>query len=380
MIAINTPKVNRNSKVPNLKDIGHPLPYIRNMIKEIFKAGTWTDSSGKTRKFTNNDLDEIIAGFDNSKSLTTEGRRVPLTPGHPSDDDPALGWVKRLWREGSKLMAEFVDIVPKAVEAIKAKSFREVSIALTGKILRHVGLLGAVPPAVPGMGGFEFSDGDYTEYKYQEDEDEDKKIEGIFTRLFNKFNNKGGEMPTPLETQLTEANADLKTKLADMTSKFEEAEEAKTTAETTATDATTAKDKAEGELKDNKEAGEKAEGETADKADMAWVDKQIEGKKMLPAGKESTVAIMKSLRGQPEQDFSVGDKKEKKTPLDVYKSGIEANSEVLDTETLGEGMDRKDTDKLMNACNKYMADHEGVNYEQATEAVLKSNPELEQYA
>lgn len=75
-----------------------------------------------------------------------------------TDGQPALGWVSRVWREGTKLKADFVDMPDVIYEAIKKKLYKTVSVEIlrdvqagTRKlpwVLDAVALLGADQPAV----------------------------------------------------------------------------------------------------------------------------------------------------------------------------------------------------------------------------------------
>lgn len=124
------------------------------LIAEIFAAGTWN-----SMKFDEKDLDGIAATFDKLRDI----HKVPLKFGHNSsqpmtDGQPALGWVDRVWREGSKLMAKFTDVPELVMSAIKKKLYRKVSVELDvdvkhgdnryDYVLSGVALLGADIPAV----------------------------------------------------------------------------------------------------------------------------------------------------------------------------------------------------------------------------------------
>jgi len=122
------------------------------MWVEIFKTGTHTDGSGRTRTWTIKDLDKIVNDYEPDK------REAPLVFGHPKNNDPAFGWVERLKRSGDVLMAKFKDIVPAVKQLIKSGQYKKRSISLYNDgTLRHVGLLGAVQPAVPGLKDIKFS-------------------------------------------------------------------------------------------------------------------------------------------------------------------------------------------------------------------------------
>jgi len=105
---------------------------------EIFSSGFWNGL-----KFDNDDLDGIVSAFN---ALKLAGR-VPLRYGHsarvPKGDDAsgetgALGWVQRIYRKGSKLLADIKDIPATVYEQIKSGQFKFCSVEL----LRNVGTTG----------------------------------------------------------------------------------------------------------------------------------------------------------------------------------------------------------------------------------------------
>lgn len=121
---------------------------------EIFDEGTWNNVS-----FTSADLDAIVASFD---ALGLSGK-IPLKYGHDgpdarTDSAPALGWVSRIYRQGTKLVADFTDLAADVAAAIKNGAYRFVSIELLRNVqagtrklpwvLDAVALLGATAPAV----------------------------------------------------------------------------------------------------------------------------------------------------------------------------------------------------------------------------------------
>lgn len=92
--------------------------------------------------------------------------KIPLKFGHNSeqpltDGQPALGWVSHVYREGKKLLADFVDMPSVVYDAIKKGIYKFVSVELLGDVtadtrvipwvLDAVALLGADPPAVGNL-------------------------------------------------------------------------------------------------------------------------------------------------------------------------------------------------------------------------------------
>ncbi len=119
---------------------------------EIFRTGKHRASCGKEDYYSEASLDEIAARYNSA------GDKAPLVKGHPKNDDAAYGWVERLARRGTRLLAKVKDVAPELADQVRKGMYRKVSIALfPDKTLRHVGLLGAVPPAVKGLAPVQFS-------------------------------------------------------------------------------------------------------------------------------------------------------------------------------------------------------------------------------
>ncbi|WP_142850983.1 phage protease [Telmatospirillum sp. J64-1] len=132
---------------------------------EIFAAGTHTAMAGQTLAFGEADLAATAAAYDPAL------HEAPLVVGHPRHDGPAYGWVKSLSAEGGKLSAEPDQIDPAFAELVAAGRFKKISAAFYHPdaknnpkpgvyYLRHVGFLGAQPPAVKGLKPVEFAAGE----------------------------------------------------------------------------------------------------------------------------------------------------------------------------------------------------------------------------
>ncbi len=132
---------------------------------EIFRTGKHTSSKGVTLSFGEGDLAAIVAGYDPAV------HEAPIVVGHPKQDGPAYGWIKGLALKGDRLVAFADQVNPEFSELVKGGSFKKVSAAFyapdsannptPGKYhLRHVGFLGAEPPAVKGLKSIDFSDDD----------------------------------------------------------------------------------------------------------------------------------------------------------------------------------------------------------------------------
>ncbi len=146
------------------------------MLIEIFKTGTHVDSAGNVRTWTEKDLDAIVSKYNPAN------HEAPVVIGHPKDNAPAFGWVEGLERKGSVLYAKLKDLVPEFVEAVKKGLYKKRSISLYPDMtLRHVGFLGAMPPAVKGLADVAFSEADAVTIEFA-----DYRVNivgGIFRRL-----------------------------------------------------------------------------------------------------------------------------------------------------------------------------------------------------
>ncbi len=122
----------------------------------ILRPGTFTDSAGSEVTFTAADLASIATAYDPAK------HEAPLVIGHPTADAPAYGWVASLREDDAGVHAEPHQLDTQFAGLVRAGRFRKVSASLYGAshpnsptpgswYLRHVGFLGAQPPAVKGL-------------------------------------------------------------------------------------------------------------------------------------------------------------------------------------------------------------------------------------
>lgn len=132
---------------------------------EIFKAGKRYDANGVLKDITVADLEKTVATYN------PEYHEAPLVIGHPKSNNPAWGWVKGLSLDGDVLKADVDEVDAEFAEMVKDGKFKKVSAAFylpdspnnphKGVLsLRHVGFLGAMPPAVKGLKQVEFAEDD----------------------------------------------------------------------------------------------------------------------------------------------------------------------------------------------------------------------------
>lgn len=135
---------------------------------EVFRAGKQTDSAGNSKDWTIQDLDTIVKTYNEQPD--EQRHEAPVVLGHPETDAPAYGWVEKLKREGNTLLAELKDLSDEFVEMVKKGMYKKRSISLyADMMLKHIGFLGAVPPAVKGLADPVFNhSGEVTSYEFEE--------------------------------------------------------------------------------------------------------------------------------------------------------------------------------------------------------------------
>lgn len=141
----------------------HSVAALQGQYIEIFRAGTHTDSAGQRTTFSPQDVRAIAASYDPARGA------APLTLGHPDTNGPGYGRVKALQAtEDGRLLMLADQIDPAFADSVKAGRYRKRSASFypprapgnpsPGQwYLRHVGWLGAQPPAVAGLADVKFS-------------------------------------------------------------------------------------------------------------------------------------------------------------------------------------------------------------------------------
>lgn len=131
----------------------------------IFRPGRHRAMDGRSYEFSEADLAASAAAYD------PKLHEAPLVVGHPRTDDPAWGWVAGLAYAGGALRATPGQVAPEFAEAVNAGRYKKISAAFYHPdspnnprpgvyYLRHVGFLGAQPPALKGLGDARFGDDD----------------------------------------------------------------------------------------------------------------------------------------------------------------------------------------------------------------------------
>lgn len=135
---------------------------------EIFRPGKFKAMSGQEIEFSAAMLESIAKAYD------PKVHQSPLVIGHPKVEDPAYGWVRSLNFANSRLVAEPEAVVEEFAGVVSAGLYKNVSASFFAPdhpanpkpgnyYLKHVGFLGATPPAVSGLKPVSFASGDEKE-------------------------------------------------------------------------------------------------------------------------------------------------------------------------------------------------------------------------
>lgn len=320
----------------------------------VFKTGTWTDSQGNTKTWTEQDLDHIV---EKNNAVLGEDHDSPCVIGHPKDNSPAYGWTEKLKREGDILYAKIKPTVNEFVDWLKNKVYNKVSISLySDGLLRHIGFLGGMPPAVKGLKMPEFNEEkEFSEIEVTSNMDlpaqpfpkkEDKK---------SKSNHSEEIMPEKNQEEIQQ----LKDKLSQL-------ENENTKLKNDFQELTSEKDKAMSELGRIRLEKRKMEFQQFLNEEIAFGalnnDQQNKALKIL----ENLSTINFSEDGPD----LVSDFKEflKSLPKKVEEGEIATKEHASDTDDIETQREKK--------IEEYMEKNDGVNYRDAALHVSKKHPEL----
>lgn len=96
---------------------------------EVFRAGTFADSSGKTREYSIADLEKIADTYN--KRLQADASNIaPVVKGHPKDNAPAQAWTSYLKCQGDRLIAGIRDIDSNFMQELEEGRYKKISISL----------------------------------------------------------------------------------------------------------------------------------------------------------------------------------------------------------------------------------------------------------
>lgn len=362
--------------------------------------------SGQAIAFSESDLQATVAAYSPAK------HEAPIVVGHPQHDLPAYGWVQSLAYSDGGIDAAPAQVNPEFAELVGSGAFKKVSAAFYAPdapgnpvpgvyYLRHVGFLGAQPPAVKGLRQPVFADDEAGIVTFSEWDDMTNA--GLWRNLrewiLGKFGAEEADKVLPgyevralelgaqdeinraraaqTEPALAPAFADPSHRLEDTLNEAEAAQLRQTNEEQARRIA---------ELEGNERAAQAA-ARHAENA--AFAERLVTDGRLLPAAAAVVVATLDHLAAQASPvEFGEGDDK---APLvDAYKAMLQAQPQLVafgeqatreraaqdggnaaadDDLQFAEGADpaRMQQHKAVRA---YMAEHK-VDYATAARAVIK---------
>ena len=174
---------------------------------EIFRAGRRVARDGAVADMSEADIAAAAQAYDPSAS------EAPVVVGHPADNCPAYGWVKRLRAEGPALLAELDQVDPMFAGLVNDGRYKKISASFYSPLsaenprpgvwyLRHVGFLGAQPPAVKGLRPVCFSSSAEGVVEFATQQEPWERVMGMLRQARGMFAAKSG--PAPEQTPYAE--------------------------------------------------------------------------------------------------------------------------------------------------------------------------------
>jgi hypothetical protein len=306
---------------------------------EVFRVGP------SSRGITTKEVDEAITTYDADKAP------APLVIGHPTSDKPAHGWIKALRREGDKLLATIGDVSNDLIDKVKAKAFRNRSIAFwhpehsanpaAGKWgIRHLGFLGAASPGIPNMKPLSFS-ADETTIESEDAPEAAVVFAEDKSTPITTITEGGKKVPDPKDETVAKAEFDAIVAERD-------------------------------ELKRQTEAAAKRAEDERKSANAAFVDNLIKEGRVTPGDKVLFTEILNRLpvdEVQFDADRKGGLADELKKALSATEPRV-IFSEVSPKGERGDGS-KLSADQITAKANQMVKDGKALNFEAAVEAIEK---------
>lgn len=371
------------------------MPKISNL--EIFGAGRHKAATGELT-VTETDLDKIVDAFHSLQGSNIV--RPHLKLGHTDAQKwfgqtkgvPSLGWITRLWRQGTKLLADISDVPEALIDLIKSGRYHNVSAELLwgdddkgngvvehmgrhfSRVLTAVALLGIEMPAVKDLAGLanalmenefpeEYSDNLIYLNNVEEKEtvmpakdDKPDTPVGMFTQ-----DQVDTLVSSAVDKALDKSKAEFEAQTKDIKKELEVA--------------TKRAEGAEKQIADLKVESAKKEAESL-------VNDAIKNGKLLPKQKDFAMAALLAT----DTKVKFGD--EEKSMPDVFKEFLEAQGKVVDLDEHGSGKNKKvefsnAAEEVDYLVKQAMANHKGdgpASYEKYFDTVIEAeeNADLKQ--
>jgi len=315
---------------------------------EIFRPGTFTAMSGQTVSFGGSDLAAIAAVYDPSIS------QAPLVVGHPKHDSPAYGWVKGLAIEGGRLIAIPDQVDAAFADSVSAGRLKYVSASFYSPkspnnprpgtyYLRHVGFLGAMPPAVKGLKPVSFSESDDGIISFGDIDGSliIRMLRGMREWMIDKFGTDAADVALPgslidaAQEQAAQPDADDGADPC-CSDPPQTMDVMMPTTNTAAREADLAARERDLRIREDAMIAETRKRQDAD--NLAFCDKMISDGRMRPTDKTKAIALMGVLADHGQMlNFSDGGGTISATPLDIYRQQLLDAPRIVDFSEVAAG-------------------------------------------
>ena len=275
---------------------------------EIFRTGAHAP------EITVGELADIASNYNSAN------HEAPVTKGHPLDNGPAHGWVGDVFVKGNSLYATLNQIDDGLLGEVRKGHYKKISASFykpdaptnptPGQYsLRHVGFLGAAPPAVKGMRPAQFKDDQpdhYLTYEFNDNQngdinmnDDNTKFMGqLLGSLLSAF---GRGQPSKEAAPQSVDNTDTPRPAA-----------------ATSQESTDLAER-EAELAKREAAIKEAEAKAARADSTNYVESLVKEGKMLPAHKETVISLLESINAKDTVAFDDNGSTITKSKMDAVK-------------------------------------------------------------
>lgn len=305
----------------------------------IFKAGKHTSASGQLLEFKESDLQATVNAYN------PETHEAPIVVGHPKDNGPAYGWIQSLaFSEDSGLEADPQQVDPDFSEMVNAGRFKKVSASFYTPespnnpvpgvfYLRHVGFLGAQPPAVKGLRDVSFSDSEegIVEFGEWNDIQNASLWRKLREWMISQHSQEEADKVIPsyaveeLEAAARESEPEPIKKTNPIFSEENTMTQEELQAENERLQLQLAAEKQQNlDFSEREKVLADKEAELAKQESMKFIEDLVAAGKVLPTQKNGLTEFMQSLDEATVVEFGEGDHKFKKPQKDFFKSFLES--------------------------------------------------------
>lgn len=295
---------------------------------EIFKPGKHTAVSGAVIDFTESQMQAAALAYDPAV------HEAPLVVGHPKDNGPAYGWVKGLQFAEGTVQAEPDQVDPAFAELVNAGRFKKISASWYtpdspsnpkpgAYYLRHVGFLGAQPPAVKGLKSASFAEAEEGVLEFADWADVDNA--DLWRRLREWILGKHGveEADKVVPSYIVDSlKADAMAPTPPMSGGLNYQEGATMlTAEQIATE--------KAALKTREDAVAAREKAARDKELQEFAESLVQAGQLLPANKATVVSLLATMPEATVISFGEGDAKTETPAIQVLKDFLKSQPKLV---------------------------------------------------